>query len=67
MTQTIRRELAALRSQWRTWKVGGPHAAYSLTCPSRCGDCEACAATAYRADRCREIASQAAALKAAMA
>jgi hypothetical protein len=44
---------------------GGPHIGFSLTCPTRCGNCEACAVTAYRAGRCAEIAARADALKAA--
>jgi hypothetical protein len=68
MTKTAERErrrtLAALRSQWRTWKDGGPHPAYALVCPERCGqpECEACAATAYRADRMAEITARAQAI-----
>jgi hypothetical protein len=62
---TIRRELASLRSQWRLWHRGGPHFDFGLACPDRCGDCEACATTAYRADRCAELAARAAVLKAA--
>jgi len=61
----VRQQIAALRSEWRLWRRGGPHPAYGLVCPDRCGDCEACAATAYRADRCAELAARAAALKAA--
>jgi hypothetical protein len=61
----VQRELANLRNQWRLWHRGGPHPAYSLICPARCGDCVACAATAYRADRCAEIQAWAAALQAA--
>lgn len=64
-TSAVRREFASLRRQWRIWRAGGPHPAYSLICPDRCGDCEACCATAYRADRCAELAAQAAVLKAA--
>jgi hypothetical protein len=61
----VRQQLAALRSEWRLWRRGGPHPAYGLVCPDRCGDCEACASAAYRADRCAELAIGAAELKAA--
>jgi hypothetical protein len=57
-----RRQLAGLRSQWRTWNRGGPHPAFALICPDRCGDCEACAMTAYRADRMAELTALARAL-----
>ena len=67
LPRRVRQELASLRSEWRTWKRGGPHPAYGLVCPARCGEpgCEACAATAYGTGRCAELAARAAALKVA--
>lgn len=65
----IRRQLTGLRGEWQRWKRGGPHPAYGLICPERCGQpgCEGCAATAYRADRMAEITARAKALTAAFA
>jgi len=65
--QEQKRQLAALRSEWRTWKRATHptlHPAYCLVCPGRCGlpECEACAMTAYRADRCAEITARARAI-----
>lgn len=65
----LKRQLASLRSQWLTWHRGGPHPeATGTICPERCGkpECEGCAATAYRADRCAGLAAEAAGLKARM-
>ena len=62
----VRQQLAALRSEWRLWRRGGPHPAFGLVCPAQCDEpaCEACAATAYRADRRAELAVRAAEFKA---
>jgi hypothetical protein len=68
MTQITeaKRELAALRGQWRMWRDGGPHVDFGLICPEQCGkpDCEPCAVTAYRKERMAEIAAQAKVIKA---
>jgi hypothetical protein len=61
----VRKQLAGLRTEWRVWARGGPHPDFGLVCPQRCGDCEACAATAYRADRMAEIKARAAVIKGA--
>ena len=67
-TQTTRRRLAALRSEWRYWRNPGRYGApvdFCITCPTRCGECEGDAADAYRADRLAEIKAEAAVLEAA--
>lgn len=68
MTIQVRRQLAVLRSEWRTWRRGthpSLHPDYCLTCPTLCGQpgCEPCAMTAYRADRMAEISTKAAGLR----
>jgi hypothetical protein len=63
LPREVRKELARLRTEWRVWATGGPHLDFGLVCPDRCGECEACAVTAYRAERTAEIAARAAALK----
>ena len=66
-THTTRRRLAALRSEWRYWRNPGRYGApidVRTVCPTRCGECEACAMTAYRADRLAEVKARAAMLTA---
>lgn len=68
LPRPVRQQLAALRAEWRYWRHPGRYGApidFCITCPTGCGECEGCMMTAYRADRCAELAAQAAALKAA--
>jgi len=63
------KQLKELRTEWRRWKRAWPdidlHFDYCLLpCADKCGTCEGCGMTAYRADRMSEIEAKARAIKA---
>lgn len=64
MTERERQHrLKELRAEWRRWNRAWPdvdlHFDVCLPpCDHRCGSCEGCAATAYRAERLAEIEAQ---------